>query len=260
MFDDIEFLVSETFNGRPDFIERTEARIPNAPGLIFHLQISGDTFVVRSLATENMQSEYDQIIENDLKREKLRVDSDQIDQICYFETDNLAIAQIIQKQIANRRLPIHEERVCNISDPGFSWWMKDEGESISILFNLSHTDQMSELIKLGPIGDCSVANKKFQKMYTFFNTLFPVKSFSSGRNRFNFSVDDSNKGYFAHLKQAFIHGEFSLNLASYIEEVEANLNDSKKIEFQSNYLFLKELIETRKFFLKLESIIRDRQF
>lgn len=263
MFDDIEFLVAETFKTKSaanPFFETSTVKAPKSCGLIFRIQKSGSTFVIRSVASEDMSKDFDGVNSNPKVLSKLRIEGTDFNEVKFFECDSLEIAQTIQKQMSNRRFPIYEEHVCNVSDPGFSWWLKDEGHSISILFSLSHTDQMSDLVKLGPLGDCSLAHRKFQKIYGFFNTLFPVKSFSCGRSRFNVSVDIGVRGYFDHLKQAFIHGEFSLNLASYIEDIENSLNPSQRIEFQSAHFFLKELIIARSFWLKVQGLLEQDSF
>jgi hypothetical protein len=255
MFDDIGFLVNQTFAHSKSAIDAAVSSLlaPAHAGLIYKVQISGSTFVVRTIACKDMSESFELLKGDTEQQSKLRVDKKDFSEVKFFECESFDHAKIIKKQIANRRFPIFEEHVCNVSDPGFSWWLKDEGASFGILFNLSHTDQMGGMTKLGPLADNSLAHKKFQKFYGFFNTLFPVKTFSSGRSRFSISIDPAQKGYFDHLKQALIHGEFSLSLLSYIEDVAATLSTDQKSEYQSAYYFLKELVVVRKFWLEVQS-------
>ncbi|MGK0367077.1 MAG: hypothetical protein ACI9QD_000210 [Thermoproteota archaeon] len=276
--DDIDFLVSETFNIRPEhtlgqkFAGDTESdlseslnkrntpstiSIPNKVGIVYHLQKSSATFVLRSIPCVNMKDLYTDIIAKPEEFKTLRMDERGLECLSFFECDDIDTAQVVHKQLSNRRFLVHEENVCNISDPGFSWWLKPEENGFSFLFNLSHTDSMDNLIKLGPLGDNSSAHAKFQKLYSFFNYLFSVKTFSCSRSGVKMAVESSNCNNFSELMEAFILGEFSFNFLNFLEDKEIELSENDRPNFRSALFFLKELIITRKLWLKLQSQLDD---
>lgn len=246
--DEIEFLVQETFRIHGEY-EEVKENVPEKPGIIYNLQKSSMTFATRMRVSDNIKTDHESISQHRERYPKLRLDGE--DKVRWFECDSIDDASLIVNQLNNKRFPVFEENLCNISDPGFSWWLKDEGTSFSVMFNLSHTDQLLDLIKLGPLGDSEKAYKNFQKLYNFFNTLFATKTFSCSRSKMSVSIDMMKKGYFEDLKQALIHGEFSYGLQNFIVRKIMELNPVEREAFEDSFFFLKEIVLMRKFWIHL---------
>lgn len=267
MFDDISFLVQETFkdveqNSKKKFLsnflngnEESES-VPETCGVIYHLQQNASTFVVRVIPSKNIRSDFKNIRKHPDLYPNLRLDEDLISQgnLRFFECDNIKLARSIKLNLANKRFPLHEENVFNVSDPGDSWWMSvNEGE-LKIYFKLSHTEKLNRLIKLGPLGDGKIYENLFLQMRGYFQKLFPLKNFSSGYGQIAITTDDPEDLNFQGIVQLFSQGEVSPDLFEFLarwemsSESETYLDSLKKANFT-----LIELATLRGFWREIQS-------
>lgn len=178
--DDIELMVVETFKHLEEHFVRVSdgasydesvsglqyvSQIPNGAGLIYHIQESESLFVIRTLVSRNIRKDFNDILLNPDLYPSLRLSHDGSTdikkKIRFFILENYHQAEIIHDQISNRRFPFHEELVCNLSDPAFSWWLTKKPYELEIAFTLS-MNETSLSKKLGPIGDQQLAVKNFQ--------------------------------------------------------------------------------------------------
>jgi hypothetical protein len=103
------------------------------PGVVYYIEKGVSTFCIRGLVSDDLAWEQDLLESKDkdfLKLFRLTENElDQIEKIGFFPTPSLEIAESIVKIMMNRRFPVAEASLCNLSDPGFSWWM-DQGEGL----------------------------------------------------------------------------------------------------------------------------------
>ncbi len=176
--DDIELLVAETFKHFQENYQKEEASaakpdsglvhpgLPTEPRVLYHIQKSTSVFVIRTLVSRNIREDYLKIIEAPEDYPSLRLVEGQEEEIenrlRFFVVENEYQAEVIHDQLNNRRFPINEEMMCNISDPGFSWWMTQKEGMLQVAFNLSSfLDEGTT--KLGPLGDRELAVKNFMQ-------------------------------------------------------------------------------------------------
>lgn len=277
--DDISFLVNETLKHAEamsfdknslqfDFAQAdTEALIEEVsplvmpdegPGLFFHLQKKASTFVIRIQPSSDMAADYKTILEFPENYPSLRLLEDDGNtniesKLSFFECDSYEMANLIKSQLSNKRFPIFEENVFNLSDPGDSWWVKDSGDEISIFFKLSRTEQIDDLVKLGPLGDCSTNLEAFNKLYGYFKMLFPLGAYSSAHGKFTISTTDSSNFMFKEFKNLLLEGESNFDFWHNLRELERESSEKPYINSlrQANY-FLMELSNMRRFWRVIE--------
>lgn len=266
MFDDISFLVQETLKDAAslrqsdgpllDCFHSEEERLPEeVPGILYHLQKKASTFVVRIHPCENLKTDYQKVLENPHSYTDLRLNESEKktkEVIKYFECDRFELAKTIKKTLGNKRYPLFEERVFNISDPGDSWWIKIEGNRMGLLFKLSHTEDLSKLVKIGPLGDPQKAMETLNQLYGYFKMIFPVGDYACGHGQWSVSCLDENDANFHYLKSLFLNGETSHDFWEYLRQLESQSQGAPYLESlqKANY-FLMELSCIREFWKQL---------
>ncbi len=191
--------------------------IPNAkPGIIFVIEKGGHTFCIKGLATSNLRFRHQQI--NNYRDEEAfsrLIISNDFDPslIQYYETDTVEKADKIVKHMINRRFPIQEDVICNISDPGFSWWYDDSSDRITLFFKSHGIDRAQNLMQLGPVGDHRKAGIYFNQVFKLYGLLFPVKEFSCTSKSFSIRTSDPSSVTFRMFRRVFLEGinEFDLD-------------------------------------------------
>lgn len=204
--DEIELLVAETFRHLQENFQKTEDEIvrpegnllhpglPTDPGILYHIQKSTSVFVIRTLVSRNIREDYLKIIESPEDYPSLRlIDETPVDlesRLRFFIVENEHQAEVIHDQLNNRRFPMNEEMMCNISDPGFSWWMTKKDGSLQVAFNLS-TFLDEGAIKLGPLGDRELAMKSFLEFGELLSRSGLPLSVQNEQNRVVFEETES---------------------------------------------------------------------
>ena len=268
MFDDISFLVQETLkeshknpNGRNvfDSFFKKKAKIDaHVCGVLYQIQQNASTFVVRTHVCENLAQEHASVLKHPNLYPGLRFsDEDDIEEkLGFFECDDIGIAKSIKEKFGNKRFPIFEEHVFNISDPGDCWWAKLEEDTISIFFKLSHTQNMDELVKLGPLGDSVDTMEYLSKLGGYFQMLFPVSDFSSGFGQFSILTEDPRNLIYRQFKDILADGETSYNFWKFLRELEVEHQDKDYIDrLQAANHFMMELSQLRTFWISVQNDI-----
>jgi hypothetical protein len=271
--DDLEYLVNETMNHKvvnseflftDSFELSTESdphnqqiidEIPNCPGLIYNIQKNSTSFLIRSFIATDLCDSLASIRKTPEDYPRLRLIEDgeaNFSNLRFIETESIEQGKVLQREISNKRFPFYEENFCNISDPGFTWWLKEDQSSFEILFSLSHTHDMSNMIKIGPLGDTALATKKFREFYFFFSTIFPIADYSVGRSHFKISAIAEKPGLFKDLMNLFKTGEVSIELVLRLEEVERLLKDNQINSFTVAKDYLLELAAVRRLWDKIQ--------
>lgn len=266
MFDDISFLVQETFRdfektkGSKRFLDNffaKDVKLPEeVPGFFYHLQKKASTFVIRIHPTSNLREDYKNITKHPGLYPSLRLnEGDEAieEKLSYFECDRIEVAQNIKSCLGNKRYPMYEERVLNVSDPSDSWWLKLDDNKITIMFKLSHTDDVSRLIKLGPLGESDKCLETFNQLYGYFKLMFPIDEYVSGHGQWSMTCAENSNVYFEYLKVLFSHGETSYDFWEYLRKLEMESESKSYCESlqKANY-FMMELSFIRHFWRTIE--------
>ena len=226
------------------------------PGVFYHLEKKTSTFVIRIFESYDLSLDYPKILKNPENYPTLRLVSDEISDISeklkFFECDLFELAVEIKSELANKRFPIFEERVFNVSDPGDSWWVKADAGEIKIFFKLSRTEAMDSLIKLGPLGDTKRATELFNQLYGYFKMIFPVNDYSSAHGQFSIKSEADNPMFKAFCR-ILTDGDSGFEFWEYLRNLEMNSIDKPYLESlkQAN-LFLMELANLRRFWMNIQ--------
>jgi hypothetical protein len=208
MMDEIEMMVAETFRhlrenyqdagGTPEEIQPESAPLrpglPTDPGVLYHIQKSASVFVIRTFVSRNIREDYLRILETPENYPSLRLidgeDSDVESRLKFFLVENEYQAEVIHDQLNNRRFPMNEETMCNLSDPGFSWWLTRKDNTLQVAFNLSSfLDEGT--IKLGPLGDRELALQSFLQFGELLNKSGIKLAVQNEPNRVVFEEDEN---------------------------------------------------------------------
>ncbi len=244
---DSEFTFSEEFISTeedPQSEETIEAPAPEGPGLIYKLEKGVSTFCVRGIVCQDINETFEELMEGEKSHaDKLKLTSEEdIASIRFYPTEAAELAEQISDELINRRFPIEEDILCNLSDPGFSWWM-DEGEDHFQVFFKSHGIHRAEdYIRLGPLGDRTIASSRILKAESIFRTAFPVGEFVSSDKGFAISTTDPTNTHFQTLKNFFLTGENDTTDSTF----------PPSIEGKTLFYYFKEVAAIRHFWLTLE--------
>lgn len=268
--DEIEFLVDETFKhyqknfgGALSFEDmpphshaghgvefREENELPLGSGLIYHVQKSTSVFVVRTFVSKNIRNDFLDIIENPENYPSLRLLDGSLGEVStklkYFLVDESSLAEIIHDQVHNRRFPIHEEMICNLSDPGFSWWLSMKPKGFQLAFTMSMTDEHT--IKLGPLGDRELAVRNFQMLEELISNAGIPMNIQNELNRVQFT--DCEEFILEELKDIFEFGVITDTLRDLFKILASKIKKNSSIE--TSWLYLQEVAAMRRFWIQVQ--------
>lgn len=265
--DDIEFMVAETFKHlRENFHSTTmvessttfdesaseyENELPVEPGLIYHLQKSTSLFVIRSFVSRNIREDYQKILETPEDYPSLRLlegGREGVEKkMRFFILDNHLQGEIIQDHISNRRFPIDEEMMCNLSDPGFSWWLTKKNNGFQLSFTLSVNSDAST-VKLGPIGDQQLALKSFQQMEALMTEAGLDLNIENESNRVQFN--NGEELLLEELKDLFEYGVMGEGMTHLFKLLARRISDHTKLE--SLWFYFQEIAAMRRFWIQIQ--------
>lgn len=267
MFDDISFLVQETFkdaeqNPKRGFFSNflNQEQLPESSGVLFHLQQNDSTFVVRILPSKNLRSDFKNIKKHPDLFPNLRLDHELVAQgeLRYYECDSYQLACSLKNNLANKRFPVFEENVFNVSDPGDSWWMGRDEDELRVYFKLSRTEKLDRLVKLGPLGDRKIYENLFLQMRGYFQKLFPLKNFSSGHGQITIKTDDPTNANFQGLMDVFEKGLVGPELFEFLCAWEMSPDSPDYLDsLQKANFTLIELATLRGFWVEIENLLNN---
>lgn len=225
-----------------------DPEVSEGPGIIFRIENAGHTFCIRGFATTNLKFRHGQIKNHrdEEASKKLKINF-QLENhaIHFFETDSVEKADKIVKHMINRRYPIQEDLICNLSDPGFSWWYDDAGDRITVFFKSHGIDRATKLTQLGPIGDNRKAGIYFNQVFKLYGLLFPVKEFSCTSKSLTISTHDQYSDTFRMFRRVFLEG---------VNEFELDYPFNSPI-FCEFWYYLEQIASFRKFWLFVNDLL-----
>ncbi len=261
--DEIEHLVDETYRHYYEHFESEvkspppaadsdpEANYPASPGLIYHIQKTASIFVIRTLVSRNIRDDFERILAAPEDYPSLRLleggDGEVGGQLKFFMVENPSEAEIIHDQLHNRRFPIFEELLCNLSDPGFSWWLttKNAGFQIAFTMSVSASDQT---VKLGPLGDRELAVRNFQRFAELVNEAGIEMNIQNEVNRVQFN--DCEEFILEELKDVFEFGVITQTFKDIFKILARKTYDFTRLE--ETWYYLHELAAVRRFWIQVQ--------
>lgn len=265
--DEIQLLVEETYKHHERYLEtgileevtpapapmQTDDEMtsfPEGPGVLYHIQKSTSVFVIRTMVSENIRQDYFKILETPEDYPSLRLlegnEDDLQRRLKFFIVENQAEAEIIHDQLHNRRFPIHEEMMCNLSDPGFSWWLtkKDQGFQLSFTMSVAPEDT----IKLGPLGDKELALRNFQTFEKMVSSAGIAINIQNETNRVQFT--DCEEFILEEMKDIFEFGVITQTLKDLFKILARRSADVSQLE--ESWFYLHELAAMRRFWIQIQ--------
>jgi hypothetical protein len=184
-------------------------------GLFYFIDKGERTFCVRGVVVQDGYQTYKQIENGEFNFEKIGNFDASKNQLNFFPTKSISLAEFVQNQVLNQRFPINEEIIFNLSDPGFSWWMTVEDEGFHIFMRHPGPDMMENIINLGPLGDPKKAKRIFNEIVFKLVNLFPIEEFYCNEISFNLRVKDKKNFFFQALKNLFYQGSMEEEIGEY---------------------------------------------
>lgn len=255
--DDISQLVKETFDSVYNH-QNAQENLPESAGVIFHVENKGSIFVIRAIESRDISMDLDKFLDDSKILTKLRLleSENPRSEVRYFQCDDYFMAKNIVENLANKRFPLYEEHIMNVSDPGDSWWLKKEKNSMSLYFKLCRTESIDDMVKLGPIGDNQQTEEVFKKLYGYFSLIFEVKDFSSQTGAFHITPNDANDPMYLEFLNLFENGEVGYKLMDHLRNLEdKSSKESFKASVRRANYFLLELAHMRGFWREIEEIV-----
>ena len=222
---------------------------PVGPGLIFKLEKGAQTFCIRGFATESIEQSLLDIESGEVSsRARLKFESEEdFDFLNFFEINSLELANKIQLNLFNRRFPLDETLVCNLSDPGFSWWLEDHEKGFEMFFQNSLVFGQNRFYKLGPLGDHLVATDIMRMSELVLRKFFPINEFSCDEKGLKIiPCDPENLAYMDFLNLIYRGDRKFLD-----QFFPANKNE------QNLFNYLEEVATMRLFWLNVEEILEE---
>jgi hypothetical protein len=224
---------------------------PETSGIIYKIDNSISTFCVRGYSCHNIREAFIELNKADsTKRMILKLDMDITpDSIQFFETKNFDLAVAVCEKITNRRFPHQEDSLCNISDPGFSWWMDVDQSNIEnmgkfeIFFKSYGINRAEKYIQLGPIGDGAIAALRMNQAHTLLRSSFPIGEFSCDGKSFTVASLKPDHLSFISFKNIFLKGINHTELENFPD------NDMGR----SLFYYFQELAIVRKFWIEVKT-------
>lgn len=264
--DEIELLVTETYKhfdenfgedrevqeSVPEEVvpQKEDDEFPESPGVIYHVQKTTSVFVVRTFVSQNIREDYQQIIDRPEDYPSLRLleggVEDLLRRLKFFIVEDSSQAEIIHDQIHNRRFPIREEMMCNISDPGFSWWLTKKQKGFQLSFTMSVASD--ETVKLGPLGDRELALRNFQTMETLITSAGIEMNIQNETNRVQFT--DCEEFILEELKDIFEFGVVTETMSDLFKILSKQIKDTSSL--QTTWFYLQELAAMRRFWIQIQ--------
>ncbi len=261
--DEIEHLVDETYRHYHEHFEPDkkspplvldsdlEANYPAANGLIYHIQKTASVFVIRTLVSKNIRDDFERILAAPEDYPSLRLleggDGELGGQLKFFMVENPSEAEIIHDQLHNRRFPISEELLCNLSDPGFSWWLTKKMAGFQISFTMS-VAASAETVKIGPLGDRELALRNFLRFAELVNEAGIEMNIQNEVNRVQFN--DCEEFILEELKDVFEFGVITQTFKDIFKILARKTYDFTRLE--EVWYYLHELAAVRRFWIQVQ--------
>jgi hypothetical protein len=222
---------------------------PEGPGLIYRIDQNGSTFCLRGEPVTSIRAAFDRLNEDaDRLHEVFRTEG-ALDEILFFETESVELAEVVRDQLFNRRFPIEEDVLCNLSDPGFSWWLRRGPLGLDLYFRSHGINRARELKGLGPMGDRSIASLRFKQLLELLSTELTYQQLKCSEKQISFQVAPVSLVLLNELGDFLEHGQ----TPERILDVLAQSGN------QTLYYYTQELVALRLFWLEVEHELKNSQ-
>ena len=238
--DDCTFLKASTIDLNSSISPENITK-QKGPGIAFFLDISGGSFCVRGLP----------VVENNLTLEELSELNhhfQKTEEFKFFPCDSIEVAEILTEQMVNRRYPLQDKGLVNISDPGSTWLLSYDEENLSLYFK-SMGCREKGMENLGAIGDPQILRfwwKEFDQLLSSCDGI-TISQDEKGcyLNLKNFNNEEISIFHF--LIQIFVLGDYDKHFKF----------STERHEMESFLLYFNELSHSRRFWLFIEEILSE---
>lgn len=225
-----------------------ERILPETPGIIYKIENGSSTFCIRGYSVHNIKNAFNDLKStNSSKRIILKLDKEIMPEtVEFFETKSYELAEAIREQVINRRFPHQEDSLCNLSDPGFSWWMNVEesnSDRFEIFFRSHGINRADKYIQLGPIGDGPVAALRMNQARALLSSSFPISEFSCDDKSFTVASLKPDHLSFISFKNIFLKGVNNTDLENFPDNSVG----------RTLYYYFHELAIVRKFWIEVKA-------
>jgi len=210
------------------------------PGIIFFVDIGSGSFCVRGLP----------VVENNLSLEdltSLNHHFEKTKKVHFFPCESIEVAEMISEQMINRRYPLQDNGLVNISDPGSTWLMKYDDKQFSLFFKTMNFGD-KDLENIGAIGDPQIFKFWWSKMANELNSSLHVEFQEDEKGchlRLLERSGEVEEDFFQKLLHVLLLGEIP-RIDHFIQN---------KFESENIKNFLNELSHSRRFWLKVEELL-----
>lgn len=264
---DLEALVNETFNisskdlatekERDSLFNFSDKKVFVAPqetvGLFYTVHKTATTYIVKSIISENLFEDYKGLLTYPENYPSLKFDFDEDiqDQLKFFECDSILFAKEIKKQICNKRFPLEEENLFNVSDYSDHWWIHESDNKIELSFKLR--SQNLKAIKIEALCEVNSLVSEIKELYSYLNLIFPVSEFSIADSKLLISTKEGSERFDA-FKEIFISGDAGANFWAYLKDLEERSQEKSYLNAvkRANFLLLK-ISSIRRFSVQVAS-------
>jgi len=257
--DDMEYLVQETMRlnhmlqtGTSRPFKYQSSKIPTGPGILYHLQNSGPVFVVRTWVSDDLAKDHATIIRHPEEYPSLKLltdGGDPSERLQWFSTQTRNQAEHVHARIGQRRFPRREEDVCNLSDPGFSWWMESSSTTFTLYGKMNWVKE--GLVRLGPLHDVNLATPHWTELATVLSFLPVPLDVITEVSRFQMSGTREHSWLIEEFRRVFTQGEVSDELRDMF--VILGKRGALNSQLESCWYFLQESAAARKFWLQIQT-------
>ena len=248
LYDLADSLIADESEKFIKIIPESNALLPiytKSPGIIYKIDNNQSTFCVRGFTSINIRQSFEELKKSDsAKRIILKLNpNDDFQALSFFPTESFELAEAIRDQVINRRFPHQEDAVCNISDPGFSWWMNVESDRFEIFFRSHGINRAEKYIQLGPIGDPSVVALRMNQARSLLRSSFPISEFSCDDKSFTVASSKPDHSSFVSFRNIFLEG---------VNHTEIDNFPDNSLG-RSLFYYFHELAIVRKFWIEVKS-------
>lgn len=257
--DDMEYLVQETFRlnqmlhtGEAHTFKFESGKIPHGPGILYHLQNSGPVFVIRTFVSQDVARDHALALEHPEEYPSLKLLADggvPQERLQWFTTETLNQAEHVHSRMGQRRFPRREEDVCNLSDPGFSWWLENQAAGFTVYGKMNWVRE--GLTRLGPVHDVNLAGARWIELATALTALPVPVDVSNEVSRFQMSAAQEHSWLIEEFRRVFTVGEVSDELRDMF--IILGKRGASASHLESCWFFLQEVAAARKFWLQIQT-------
>ncbi len=242
----LDFLVQETFKLNNEKIKEIdefskENSFSNSSGLVYRFFYYPNYYIVKAKVVSELDKAFLLIEEGEIESDFVLQDENEFEakeQINYFETERIELADIVKDQICNKRQFTNRDLLGGLTDLGNDWWVGFDSKNLIVSYQRYLKRNDLEWIQVGNLGDSFVACHRFSYLKKILESRLSSVKIVNDEKGFYFESSDENKNLES-LTRLFVNGEF---LSSDLSSI---LNETSVYYFQ-------ELATLRRFFKEIE--------